>query len=325
LANQDRKNKFTEAFRLITNVKEQIESVIIGKPDAIELALTAFLAHGHALLEDLPGTGKTTLAKTIAYSLGCDFKRVQFTPDLMPSDITGMNFFNAGTGKFDFRPGPVFTNVLLADEINRTTPRTQSALLEAMEEKQVTIDGITRRLKQPYMVLATQNPIEMDGTFPLPFAQQDRFLLKIKLGYPLRSDEAIIIDKHAFGNLLGSLSPVIEPGQALQIQEMTQHVYLDNTLVQYILDFVEATRQHEAVELALSPRASLGMVRAAKAQALMKGRDYVLPDDIKLLCIPVFAHRLKLRKSEKYKGRQAEAFLAGLMETIPVALQEQRK
>lgn len=315
--------EFAEAFTLISNVKKQIESVIIGKPEAVALALTAFLAGGHVLLEDLPGTGKTTLAKTIANSLGCNFNRVQFTPDLMPSDITGMNFFNSATGEFEFRPGPVFTNVLLADEINRTTPRTQSALLEAMEEKQVTIDGQTRHLKQPFMVLATQNPVDMEGTYPLPFAQQDRFLLRIKLGYPLRADEMLIIAKHAFGNPVESLPAVLDSSEVLQLQDITQHVHLDDSLVQYILDIVAATRNHEAVELALSPRASLSMVRAAKAQALLNGRDYVLPDDIKQLTNPVFAHRLKLKKAEQYKGRQVEYFLSDLIETIPVVLQGQ--
>lgn len=315
---------FREAFSIITRIKEQIDSVIIGKSDAVELALTAFLAQGHVLVEDLPGTGKTTLAKTIARTLGCDFKRIQFTPDLMPSDITGMNYYNARTGEFEFRPGPVLTNILLADEINRTTPRTQSAMLEAMEEKQVTVDGVTRLLRKPFLVLATQNPIESEGTFPLPIAQHDRFLLKIKLGYPSKSDEAIILNKHAFGNILESLEPVLSPEQALKIQELTQYVYLDDSLVQYILDMVELTRRHETFELALSPRASLSMVRAAKALALLKGREYVLPDDIKALCVPVFAHRLKVQKTEKYKGWQTEDLLKQLLETIPLSFKGQK-
>lgn len=313
---------YNEALRLIDLVKNQIESVIIGKKDAVELAMTAFLARGHVLLEDLPGTGKTTLAKTIARSLGCDYKRIQFTPDLMPSDVTGMNYYNTRTGEFEFRPGPVLTNVLLADEINRTTPRTQSALLEAMEEKQVTVDGVTRPLRRPFLVLATQNPVETEGTFPLPIAQLDRFLLKINLGYPLKADEAIILQKHAYGDALESLKEVLNPDQVLSIQEMTQHVHLEETLVQYILDFVEITRRHEAVELALSPRASISMVRAAKAMALLKGRDYVLPDDIKLLCIPVFAHRIKLKKSENYKGLRVEDFLKQVLEKMPVSTKE---
>ncbi len=316
---------FNEASRLLELIKTQVESVIIGKKEAVELVLTAFLARGHILLEDLPGTGKTTLAKTMARSLGCSFKRIQFTPDLMPSDITGMNYYNTRTGEFEFRPGPVLTNVLLADEINRTTPRTQSALLEAMEEKQVTVDGVTRPLQQPFLVLATQNPVESEGTFPLPLAQQDRFLLRIKLGYPAKADEAIILQKHAFGDPLAAMTPVLSREQVLQVQEMTQHVYLEEALVQYILDMVEATRQSEAVALALSPRASIGMVKAAKALALLKGRDYVLPDDIKLLCLPVFAHRLKLKQAEKYKGGQAEDFLSQLLVTIPVPLKERKE
>jgi len=278
--------------------------------------------HYHVLVEDLPGTGKTTLAKTIARSLGCDYKRIQFTPDLMPSDVTGMNYYNTKAGEFEFRPGPVLTNILLADEINRTTPRTQSALLEAMEEKQITVDGVTRSLERPFLVLATQNPIETEGTFLLPYAQLDRFLLKIKLGYPDRSDEAIILQKHTFGNILESIKPVLDPQKARELLEMTEHVYLADSLQQYILDLVEVTRKHEAVELALSPRASISMVRAAKALALSKEREYVIPDDIRLLCIPVFAHRLRLRKFEKYKGQQAEAFLQQLMENIPLPLKE---
>ncbi len=316
---------FKSATRLMTRTKEQIESIIIGKTEAVELALTALLAKGHILLEDLPGTGKTTLAKTLAQTLGCDFKRIQFTPDLMPSDVTGMSFFNTKSGEFEYRSGPVVTNILLADEINRTTPRTQSALLEAMEERQVTVDSITRPLPRPFLVVATQNPIDSEGTFPLPFAQQDRFLLKIKLGYPKRSNEAIILAKHTFGNILESLEPVLDSAQVLQIQELIQSVYLEDSLVQYILDLVEATRQHESVQLALSPRASIGMVRAAKAMAFLKGRDYVLPDDIKLLIVPVFGHRLKLKKAEKYKGLHVEEFLKGLTTKVPISLKGRKE
>ncbi len=316
---------FNEASRLTDLLKNQIESVIIGKNEAVEMALTAFLARGHILLEDLPGTGKTTLAKTMARSLGCGFKRLQFTPDLMPSDITGMNYYNTRTGEFEFRPGPVLTNVLLADEINRTTPRTQSALLEAMEEKQVTVDGVTRPLEQPFLVLATQNPVESEGTFPLPFAQQDRFLLRIKLGYPNKEDETEILRRHAFGDPVEALEPVLSREQVLQLQEIVRQVHLEDSLAQYILDFVEATRRSEAVELALSPRASIGMVKAARALAILKGRDYVLPDDIKQLCLPVFAHRLKLKQAEKYKGRRAEEFLERLLATLPITLRERRE
>ncbi|HZK18166.1 MAG TPA: MoxR family ATPase [Clostridia bacterium] len=316
---------FEEATRLIVEVKKQVESVIIGKSEAIELALAAFLAKGHVLLEDLPGTGKTTLAKTISRSLGCDFKRIQFTPDLMPSDVTGISFYNTKSGDFEFRPGPVMTNVLLADEINRATPRTQSALLEAMEEKQVTVDGITRPLHQPFLVLATQNPIESEGTFPLPFAQQDRFMLKISLGYPERADEEKIVLRHAFGSVMESLEPVLDLKQVLQVRDMTEHVHLEESLLQYILDIVEATRNHESVELALSPRASLSMARAARAFALLRGRDFVLPDDIKLLSGPVFAHRIKLRKSEKYKGQNAEDMVNKIRGGLPLPLKLRKK
>ncbi|NLZ92719.1 MAG: MoxR family ATPase [Firmicutes bacterium] len=300
--------------------KEQIESVVIGKSEAVQLALAAFLAKGHILLDDVPGTGKTTLAKTIAITLGCDFKRIQFTPDLMPSDITGINFYNPQSGEFEFRPGPVLTNVLLADEINRTTPRTQSALLEAMEERQVTVDSISHKLPQPFLVLATQNPIDSEGTFPLPYAQRDRFLMTIKLGYPNLAKEADIVSKHAFTDVVGSLTTVLNSRQLLQLQELIPSIYLSDALVQYILEIVAYTRNHEAVELALSPRASIGMARASKALAFLQGRTYVLPDDIKLLVNPVFAHRLKLKKSEEYKGLCAEEFLQGLLTKIPVPL-----
>ena len=313
-------NFFPEATALTSKVKEQIESVIIGKNEAVELALTAFLAKGHVLIEDLPGTGKTTLAKTIARTLGCEFNRIQFTPDLMPSDITGMNYYNTRAGEFEFRPGPIFTNILLADEINRATPRTQSALLESMEEKQVTVDGVTRPLARPFLVLATQNPIESEGTFPLPYAQQDRFLLRISLGYPARSEEETIIQRHAFDSPLDKLEPVLSPAQVVLIQETVNHIHLDQSLIQYILEYAEITRGHEEVELALSPRAMLAMTRSVKALALLKGRDYVLPDDVKALCIPVFAHRLKLRRSEKYKKRQTADFIRQLMEKIPLKL-----
>ncbi|MFZ7103017.1 MAG: AAA family ATPase [Peptococcaceae bacterium] len=319
MAQEDFKEK---VYPLINQLKKQITSVVIGKDEAVELALAAFLAQGHVLVEDMPGTGKTTLAKTIARSLGCDYNRIQFTPDLMPSDVTGMNYYNTKSGEFEFRPGPVFTNILLADEINRTTPRTQSALLEAMEEKQITVDGVTRSLERPFLVLATQNPVETEGTFILPYAQLDRFLLKIKLGYPQRSDETIILNKHAFGNILESIEPVLNPLLAAKLQESTEHVYLADSLVEYILDLVEATRKHAAIELALSPRASISMVKAAKAVALLKGREYVIPDDVRLLCIPVLAHRLKLRKQEKYKGLEADTFLRQLMEKLPLPLKE---
>lgn len=306
-------------FALLNKVKTEIEGVIIGKSEAIELALTAFLAKGHVLLEDMPGTGKTTLAKTIAGTLGCSFKRIQFTPDLMPSDITGMNYYNTKTGEFEYRPGPIITNILLADEINRTTPRTQSALLEAMEEKQVTIDGHTHTLPSPFLVLATQNPIESEGTFPLPYSQQDRFLMKIKLGYPTRMDEEKIIGRHAFGNGSGP-EAVLTPDQAAMLQEAIQSVHLDQALIKYILDYIEITRMQEEIELPLSPRASLAMVRAVKARAALQGRDYVLPDDVKALAVPVFAHRLKLKKTEKYKGRQVEDYVRELTIKIPLNL-----
>ncbi len=315
---------FEEGLRLVTKTKEAVQAVIIGKNEAIELALAAFLAKGHLLLEDLPGTGKTTLAKALARCLGCEFKRIQFTPDLMPSDVTGINYFNVKSSEFEFRPGPILTNILLADEINRATPRTQSALLEAMEEKQVTIDGATHRLEQPFLVLATQNPVETEGTFPLPIAQQDRFLIKINLGYPARLDEVEILKKHAFGSVIDTLEPVLDSPLACQLQGVAETVHLEDALVEYTLDLIEATRQHPAVELALSTRATISMVRASKALAFLRGRDYVLPDDLKALCIPVFAHRIRLKKAEKYKGLTAEDFLGQVMDKIAVPTQRQK-
>lgn len=310
--------EMVQAVALLTAVRSQIESVVIGKSQAVRLALVAYLASGHVLLEDLPGTGKTTLAKTIARTLGLGFKRIQFTPDLMPSDITGMNYYNTRSGEFVFRPGPVFTNILLADEINRTTPRTQSALLEAMEEQQVTTEGVTKPLPQPFFVMATQNPIDSEGTFPLPSAQQDRFLLKIRLGYPSRADEAEIVRRHAFASPLGALSPVLTEVQALFLRETVAGVYLDDSLVAYILDIIEATRSRDEVGLALSSRSSLAMVRAAKALALIEGRAYVLPDDIKALALPVFGHRLMLKKAEAYKGKSTEDLLCQIMAQLPL-------
>lgn len=311
--------EMAQAFALLAAARSQIESVVIGKSQAISLALVAYLSKGHVLLEDLPGTGKTTLAKTIARTLGLGFKRIQFTPDLMPSDITGMNYYNTQSGEFIFRPGPVFTNILLADEINRTTPRTQSALLEAMEEQQVTIEGVTKPLPQPFFVIATQNPIDSEGTFPLPSAQQDRFLLKIRLGYPSRADEVEIVRRHAFSSPLEALSPILTEAQALFLRETAVKVYLDDSLVDYILDIIEATRNRDEIGLALSSRSSLAMVRAAKALALIEGRAYVLPDDIKALAVPVFGHRLMLKKAETYKGKSAEDLLQQMMGQIPLA------
>ena len=310
--------EMAQAFALLSAVRAQIESVVIGKSQAVRFALVAYLAKGHVLLEDLPGTGKTTLTKTIARTLGLGFKRIQFTPDLMPSDITGMSYYNTQSGEFVFRPGPVFTNILLADEINRTTPRTQSALLEAMEEQQVTIEGITKPLPQPFFVMATQNPIDTEGTFPLPSAQQDRFLLKIRLGYPSRTDEAEIVRRHAFSSPIDALTPILTEAQALFLRETAAGVYLDDSLVEYILDIIEASRNRDEFGLALSSRSSLAMVRAAKALALIEGRAFVLPDDIKALAVPVFGHRLMLKKAETYKGKSAEDLLVQMLEQIPL-------
>lgn len=297
---------------------ENISRVIVGKRDVIELLLVALLGDGHVLLEDVPGLGKTLLAKSLARSMGGTFKRVQFTPDLLPSDITGFNVYNQQSGMFIYQSGPVSTNVLVADEINRTIPRTQASLLESMEERQVTVDGKTHILPQPFFVMATQNPIELEGTFPLPEAQLDRFLLKIHLGYPDRDEEISILGRFQEDDPLPGLNPVTEPEDIVELQQIRKKIMVSRPVQEYITDIVRATRENAALRYGASPRGSLGLMRSGQALAALRGRDYVLPDDIKYLAGPVLAHRLILRDEERLRGGRSEDVLEEIIRQQPV-------
>lgn len=304
----------------ILKLRNNLSQVIIGKEEVIELILTALIANGHVLIEDVPGVGKTLLAKTLAKSLDCTFKRIQFTPDLTPMDVIGFNIYDRKSNEFVLRTGPVMTNILLADEINRAVPRTQSSLLEAMEERQVTIDGETIDLPKPFLVLATQNPVEQEGTFVLPEAQLDRFLMKINMGYPSEAEELQILTFHGSVNPLASLQAVGSVDDVLRWQEMCLKVAINKDLQNYIVKLIRATREHKSVLLGASPRAALAMQRAAQALALLRGRDYVIPDDIKYLCKPVLAHRLVLKREERLRGISVEEVLMDILNstTVPV-------
>ena len=306
-------------------VVTNIETVIVGKREQIELLIVALLCQGHVLLEDVPGTGKTMLARAAAVSLGTRFSRLQCTPDLLPNDITGVSIYNQQTNQFEFRPGPVFANILLADEINRATPRTQAALLEAMQEGQVTADGVTRSLPAPFLVLATQNPIEYEGTFPLPEAQLDRFLIRLSLGYPEVDDEAQILLNLRKQHPIESLQQVIEAAQLPELLESLHDqltdVHVDASLVRYILSIVRATRSHPDVALGASPRGSLALYKTSQAWAALRGRDYVLPDDIKTLAPFALAHRLIVRPESQLRGRTAESILAQVLEQAELELE----
>lgn len=302
------------ADKLLAN----LEKVIVGKRQTLELVVIGLLCQGHLLIDDVPGVGKTILARSLAKSLGCAFSRIQFTPDMLPSDVTGVSIFNQVTRQFEFRPGPIVAQVVLADEINRATPKTQSALLEAMEERQITVDGVTHLLPRPFMVLGTQNPIEYEGTFPLPEAQLDRFLMRIRIGYPALTDEIRILELQQLRHPLLDLQPVASAEEVLEAQEAVKTIYVSPAVSRYIVEVVRATREHSDVYLGASPRGSLGLYRAGQARAAIKGRDYVLPDDIKALAEHVLAHRVIIQPAARLKDLTAEQILREILMTLPV-------
>jgi MoxR-like ATPase len=304
----------TVAERILANV----DRVIIGKSQETRLALVCLLARGHLLIEDVPGVGKTMLARALARSTGCTFQRIQFTPDLLPSDVTGVSVFNQGTRDFEFRPGPIMAQVVLTDEINRATPKTQSALLEAMEERQVTVDGVTHRVPDPFMVMATQNPIEYEGTFPLPEAQLDRFLMRIHLGYPSPTDEVLILDAQQSQHPIDSLEVVTSAGEVLELQEAVRDIYVDPLIKQYVVTLVNATREHESVYLGASPRGSLSLMHAAQAYAMLDGRDFVQPDDVKLLAYPTLGHRVLVSPGARVRNIESAQVIEESISRVPV-------
>ena len=306
------------ATSIAREIVDNVSKVIVGKQPVIERALAAVIAQGHILIEDVPGVGKTMLAKSISSSIGCSFKRIQFTPDLLPSDIVGISIYNQSTGEFQFRPGPVMAQIVLVDEINRATPKTQSALLEAMEELQVSVDGVTRPLEQPFIVMATQNPIEYEGTFPLPEAQLDRFLMRISLGYPSFMDELSVIEQQEKTHPIDELEAVASPEDVIKLQEAAKNVYVDTAVREYIVGLIEATRNHEDVFLGASPRASLGMFRAVRGMAILRDRDYAIPDDVKELAYAVLAHRLILSPAARMRGLHTGQVIDGLLESVAV-------
>lgn len=308
--------EFTQA------IQTNIARAVVGKQQVVELLLVGLLADGHVLLEDVPGIGKTTLAKALARSVDCSFARIQFTPDLLPSDVTGLNYFNQKSQEFQFRSGPIFSQVLLADEINRATPRTQAALLEAMQERQATIDGQTYPLPRPFLVLATQNPVELEGTFPLPEAQLDRFMLQLRLGYPTLEEEDAILIQHEREDPLAALQPVVHVDELLALRERVKEVHVSPAVRGYLLQVVRATRTHEHVQLGVSPRGSLALFRAAQALAALRGRDFVIPSDIQHLGPTLLTHRIHISPQTRLRGRTPEQIIAEIAEQVPVPVNE---
>jgi MoxR-like ATPase len=302
----------------VQRVINNVEKVIVGKAESVAFSLIAVICNGHVLIEDVPGVGKTVLTKAIARSIGCSFKRIQFTPDLLPSDVTGVSIYNQKTDNFEFRAGPLMSQIVLADEINRATPKTQSALLEAMEETQITIDGVTYRLPKPFMVMATQNPIEYEGTFPLPEAQLDRFMMNIRLGYPNASDEMNILDTHQYHHPLDDLEQIMTADELVLIQQQIRSIHVDPSIREYIVAIANATRNHNNIYLGASPRGSLAIYRASQALAAIRGRGYVIPDDVKLLTKTTLAHRIIVTPAARVRAITSTAVLDEILQSVPV-------